>query len=144
MTDETPAAPDDGPAQAFIARCYDETAALLVDARDYLADRAASDAADLSMPVRIQLTQELTTMTRRLTEAMSWLLLRRAIAAGELSLDQARGHDSFELSAEPALTGADPDRLDALPLGARSLVDRSRRLYAQLSRLKASLDSALG
>jgi regulator of CtrA degradation len=143
MTDDAPSA-SDGPAQAFIAHCYDETAALLVDARDYLAGKASADAADLSMPVRIQLTQELTTMTRRLTEAMSWLLLRRAIASGELSLDEARRHDSFELSAEPALTGDDAGRLDALPLAARGLIDRSRRLYAQLSRLKASLDSSLG
>ncbi|MGE3933053.1 MAG: DUF1465 family protein [Rhodospirillaceae bacterium] len=142
MTDDTP--PADGAAQAFIARCYDETAALLVDARDYLAGPAQGEAQGLSMLVRIQLTQELTTMTRRLTEAMSWLLLRRAIAVGEISAAAARGHDSFDLSDEPALTGEEAGRLDALPIAARGLIDRSRRLYAQLSRLKASLDSAMG
>lgn len=141
MTDEH----DQGgsPAAAFLVRCYDETAALLVDARDYLSDRAAAEAADLPMAARIQLTQELTVMTRRLTEAMSWLLLRRAVAAGEITADAARTHDSFNLADEPALVEGRGAAIDELPLAARGLIDRSRRLYAQLARLRASLDSSL-
>jgi len=121
---------------AFVERAYRDTFDLLVDVRDYLADGSGADSEALPPEDRMQLTYELTRVTRKLTNVMAWLMLQKAVIAGEMTPEQA--------ATDPAATmdiGADdgkpddPAALARLPLAARGLFDRSRRLTAHVTAL---------
>ena len=75
---------------AFIEDAYQETFTLLVEVRDYVAGTLASDGEALSSGDRATLMHEITVVTRRLTETMAWLLIRKAVAAGEITERDAR------------------------------------------------------
>ncbi|MBM3486476.1 MAG: DUF1465 family protein [Alphaproteobacteria bacterium] len=153
-TDPTPdPAPDPAsdpatnPAVAFLDLCYDEATALLVEARDYLEGLTGEAADALSPEGALALTGAMTLLTRRLTEAMAWLMLERAIAGGEVALAEARDHAAYTLSDGPDLVadrvpGATAGDAAALPLAARGLLDRSRRLYVRLLGIRKALVAA--
>lgn len=139
--------PADDPAVAFLDLCYDEATALLVETRDYLAGLTGGAAEGLSPEAALALTGAMTLLTRRLTEAMAWLMLERAIAGGEVALAEARAHAAYALSDEPDLVadrvpGMLPEAAAALPLAARGLLDRSRRLYVRLVGIRKTLEAA--
>ncbi|WP_114394380.1 DUF1465 family protein [Oleisolibacter albus] len=120
---------------AFFNRLYDETMALLVEARNYVAYQEASDQRSLPPAVRLQVSYESMRVTSRLTQVMAWLLAQKAVHAGELTQAQAVGEE-FALSggsvcSDPA--GADNE---VLPMGLRSLLERSHSLYMRVERLE--------
>lgn len=121
---------------AFIDKAYQEASDLLVEARDYVAGLASDPAEQALAPAdRLRLTAELSRVTRRLTEAMAWLLVQKAVAAGEISSAEAAETEAAALP-EGGLGDVDPTQdLGNLPFAARGLVDRSRRLYAEVTRL---------
>lgn len=90
--------------------------------------------------LRIALSCESLRLTTRLMHIIAWLLLQRAIAAGELPPEAA---------AAPAnRLGPSPDADDALiarlPDGAQKLVASSRDLYRRVAQLDAPLSPAPG
>jgi len=118
----------------FFNKTYDETMALLVEARNYIAYQETTDQRGLPPGVRLQVSYESMRVTSRLTQVMAWLLAQKAAHAGEMSAQQAAG-DDFALSgghicADPA----GPDNED-LPQGLRSLLQRSHSLYMRVDRL---------
>lgn len=125
---------DDNPSQAaFIERAYRDTYDLLVELRDYLEEGPASDAGTLAPDDRLQLTYELSVITRQLTNVMAWLMLRRAVIAGEISEDQAASDPAAALdilSDDEAQD--DPAARARLPIAARGLLDRAQRLVAHV------------
>ena len=74
---------------AFLEKAYKDTYDLLVAVRDYVAAEATDAAAALEPQQRLQLTYELSRITRRLTDIMAWLLIRKAVAAGEVTEQEA-------------------------------------------------------
>ncbi|CAN0434832.1 unnamed protein product [Laminaria digitata] len=81
------------------------------------------------------MVREISAMTRDLTEAMAWLLLQKAAAAGEITPEEA------ETRADGLLAAVETARVAAadgpqLPLEIRGYVDRSRRLYDQVLSLR--------
>ncbi len=76
---------------AFIDKAYQEASDLLVEARDYVAGRPSEPAEQVLAPAdRLRLTQALSRVTRRLTEVMAWLLVQKAVAAGEITAAPAK------------------------------------------------------
>ncbi|MEX2454997.1 MAG: DUF1465 family protein [Rhodospirillaceae bacterium] len=130
---------------AFIEDAYRDTLSLMTELRDYLAafQTNRADVADAQM--RTRAIAEISTMTRNLTEAMAWLLLRKAAMAGEITEDEAQVRsvglmdDSARVAraepASPPVAGVAP-----LPVEMRGYMDRSRRLYDQILRLRESTD----
>jgi len=113
---------------------YDETMALLIEARNYIAFHESTDHRNFPPRVRLQISYESMRVTSRLTQAMAWLLAQKAVHAGELSREEAAS-EAYALSggavcADPA--GSDNEEL---PQGLRSLLERSHRLYARVARL---------
>jgi len=127
---------------AFLEKAYKDTYDLLVAVRDYVAAEATDAAAALEPQQRLQLTYELSRITRRLTDIMAWLLIRKAVAAGEVTEQEAAAQSTAPSAFEGGGAGdADPG---ALPLAARSLIDRTRRLEADVRHLEASFQARSG
>jgi regulator of CtrA degradation len=125
--------------EIFLDKAYDEGFALLVEVRDFLKDDKAAIDAALPAPDRVLLTQELTRMARRLTDVMAWLLLRRAVAAGEIGHRESLAHAAARLDDDL------PDEPNVahrkLPLQVRGMMGRTRRLYGEVLKLKDATDA---
>lgn len=118
----------------FFNGTYDETMALLIEARNYIAYHESVEHRKLPPHVRLQISYESMRVTSRLTQVMAWLLAQKAVHAGEISREQAAS-DEFALSGGDICTDpAGPDN-DALPAGLRSLLERSHKLYMRVARL---------
>jgi len=122
----------------FIDRAYDEARDLLIATRDYIAGPSSDDGKALDPGDRLRLTLELARLTRRLTEATAWLMLQKGVAAGELSSMEAAAAAAAQLDVEPD-SGPDEAAMTRLPLVARGLIDRARRLHAHVASLERSL-----
>ncbi|WP_207459914.1 DUF1465 family protein [Azospirillum sp. SYSU D00513] len=113
---------------------YDETMALLVEARNYIAYHEAYDQKDLPPHVRLQISYESMRVTSRLTQVMAWLLAQKAVHAGEISREQGASEE-FALSGGDICTDPSGADNEQLPSGLRSLLERSHRLYMRVARL---------
>ncbi len=128
----------------FVEKTYQDTYDLLVSIRDYISGPMEEEAGDLEVPDQLRLTRELSSMTRDLTDAMAWLMLQKAIDAGELTPEEADAEPAGKLGQEPQEDEQEPQEdeeaddaegLARLPLTARSLIDRSRRVCAMVRQL---------
>ena len=133
----------EGPLNAFIEDSYQETLTLMTELRDYLTEIQASPSPAFDPQIRTRIIGEISTMTRHMTEAMAWLLLQKAAAAGEITSVEASQRADGLMTAEdaprePAVKAA------ALPMEVRGYIDRSRRLYGQIRKLRESTDRATG
>lgn len=113
---------------------YDETMALLIEARNYIAYQEAIDHRKLPPHVRLQISYESMRVTSRLTQVMAWLLAQKAVHAGEMSLEQAAS-DDFALSGGDICSDPSGPDNDELPVGLRGLLERSHKLYMRVARL---------
>ena len=119
---------------AYFHRTYDETMALLIETRNYVAYQEAANMRALPPQARLQVSYESLRVTSRLTQVMAWLLAQKAVVAGELTREQLAG-EAFALSGGTVCTDPSGSDDDSLPNGLRSLLDRSHRLYIRVSRL---------
>ena len=129
-----------GPLTAFIEESYQDTLSLMTELRDYLSDVQAAPADDGDAEKRAFIVREISSMTRHLTEAMAWLLLQKAAAAGEITGDEARQRADGLLAADDTALKGGPDG-PLLPVEVRGYIDRSRRLYDQVLRLRGMTES---
>lgn len=118
-------------ARAFIGP-FDETMTLLYEARDYVRHQEPLDRRAVSPLQAVMISRESMRVTARLTEVMAWLLLRRAVADGEISLENASAPE-HRLSRHPV--HLDQDGARAMPRRLRNLLERSSTLYGRVARL---------
>lgn len=118
----------------FFDRTYDEAFSLLVEARDYLADRQRRETEPLAPSVQLVVSCETMRLTTRLVQVMAWLLVQRAVHAGELDAEEAdrpeRRLGGQEICAEPG-----PWDRTGMPRRLQLLLDRSQALYNRVARL---------
>ncbi|MBK1839892.1 DUF1465 family protein [Azospirillum sp. YIM B02556] len=113
---------------------YDETMALLIEARNYIAYHDAAEHRKLPPQVRLQISYESMRVTSRLTQVMAWLLAQKAVHAGEMTKEQAASEDYALSGGEICSDPSGPDN-EELPSGLRSLLERSHSLYMRVHRL---------
>lgn len=118
---------------AFFSRTYDEAYELLVEARDYIARGQAVEQNFVDVGGRARMAVETTRLTARLTQVMAWLLARKAVHAGEISVEEG-ARPPYTLERDERLAGEGPLR-DVLPPGLEALMERSQRLYIRVARL---------
>jgi regulator of CtrA degradation len=118
----------------FFNRTYDETMALLVEAREYVAFREKLDRETRAIRTRLAMSCEAMRVTSRLTQVMAWLLVQKAVHAGELSHAEA-AEDHRRLSGHGVCMDTRMAEIDDLPDRLRSLLERSYRLYERVARL---------
>ncbi len=129
----------------FVDKAYRDTLRLLEEVRDYVAGPLKDEAVALVPQVRATLMHELSKVTLRLTDAMAWLLLQKAVAADEIDAEAAaeRAAGASQEAGNDDGSGEDAD-LGSLPLAARGLIDRSRRVSAGVVQLETSLRKFAG
>lgn len=124
---------------AFVQRAYDDTYALLLAMRDYVSGPSSDDANQLEPQDRMRLSLELSRVTRQITEVMAWLMVQKAIAAGEITADEGAEQAAGQLTLDDEDSETDMEELGRLPLSARSLIDRARRIAALVRQLQSGL-----
>ena len=122
------------PATAFFSRTYDEAMALTVEARDYFAVAAAEKARGLGPATGLDYCRESVRLTTQLTQVMAWLLTRRAVHAGEMTVREARS-ETYALSGVEHCLEDEHAGGGILPAGLRSLLMRSTRLFRRVAQL---------
>lgn len=130
-------------ATRFFGKTYDETMALLVASRDYLANAQPADARGLKPIERLRVNCEAMRLTTRLTQIMAWLLAQRAVYEGEMSRELASSSE-FRLSADEICLAETDPAAGVLPPRLRELLDQSRRLYVRVARLDEMTRRAVG
>lgn len=119
----------------FFNRTYDEALALVVEARNYAAYVEPRERTRLGLGARLGVSCESLRVTSRLTQVMAWLLMQRAVAAGEISPDEAVNPDNRLSGQDVCLSDRAPLQ-EELPKSLKSLMDRSLNLYIRVSRLE--------
>lgn len=131
-----------GPATpiAFLDTTYSEAVTLAREARDYLGYQQAAEAERLDPTSRLVVSCEAMRLTARLSQVIAWLLVQKAVHAGEIDRQDARAPD-YRLGGQ-AVCGESEPVVDApLPEHLVTLLDRSHRLYERVERLDRMLDA---
>ena len=110
---------------------YVEAMVLADEARAYFDSSGRDDRLSLDPIVRVGFACESLKVTTRLMQIIAWLLTQRAVAAGELSRDQARTPER-RLGEAPE---SEADLLPALPETALMLIRASQELYDRIRRI---------
>lgn len=110
---------------------------LVEETAEYLDAQGRHDAKKLVPPASLAYTTESMKLTTRLMQMASWLLLRRAIANGEVTMEQAQAHKrKVRLSPQ---SSAQSEGFDSLPPKLRYLISESHRLHERLVRLDRTI-----
>ena len=120
----------------YLSGTYDETFRLLLEARDYLAYAEPADRRRLSPLDRLVLNCEAMRLTSRLTQVMAWLLVQKAVHAGEMSAAEAAAAH-HRLAGQAVCRSRELRQTRAVPPALGRLLDRSYDLYSRVERLDA-------
>ena len=114
--------------------------ALTREARDYLTHREPADRKKMSPADRMAASCETMRLTSRLTQIMAWLMVQKAVHAGEMTREEASAPE-FRLSGKAVCEETAPP-LDGANLQPRlvELLERSLNLYQRVARLDAMQD----
>jgi regulator of CtrA degradation len=122
------------------ANLYREGMDLVEETADYLDRAGRAESKRLTPPASIAYTSESIKLTTRLTQLASWLLVRRAIAIGEITPAEAHKH-RHRVTLVPQ-SGLRPEGFDDLPEAFKRLISESHRLYARILRLDKLLSES--
>ena len=115
---------------------YLEALVLADEVRGYFDQIGRADRETLPPLQRVAFSCESLKVTTRLMHVIAWLLTRRAVEHGEISVAQARA-PSRRLGVA---ADSDPTTLALLPEAAQTLIEASRDLYARVERLDQDID----
>lgn len=117
----------------LVAALYTEAMLLADEARSYFDSEGQLERAALDPVLRVAYSCESLRVTTRLMHVVSWLLVRKAVAAGEMT--EAEGEAPERRLGRAGDTELDSARLGQLPPRAREIIEASRDLYERVKRL---------
>lgn len=120
-------------------KVFREGMGLVEETANYLDGPGRQDARVLDRHGAIAYATESMRLTTRLMQLASWLLLHRALSAGELTLEDAR-KEKHRISLNDIGRGHDLAGAEQLPGALMALVERSLRLHQRIVRLDAMLE----
>jgi len=129
------------PSVAYFDSTFTEALALARDARDYFAYREPTDAPGMDPVARLAASCEAMRLTSRVTQIMAWLLVQKAVHAGELSRTQA-ARPEYRLGGHAVCQEQCQVADLRLPEALEHLLARSRGMYDRIARLDAMFDEA--
>ncbi len=124
---------------AYFDSTLQEAMTLTREARDYLAYQKKSDLDKLSPVGRMVASCESMRVTARVSQVVAWLLVQKAVHAGEITRDEA-AEPQYRLSGHGVCEENEAVAEEALPERLVELLDRSLKLYQRVSRLDAMLE----
>lgn len=114
----------------FFNKTFEETVELLHSTKQYIS--SSKTASDNSPMQKLAYCQETMRLTTQLTHIMSWLLMQKAIHAGEITLEEFIKKDRA-LQDESICFKSNKEH--KLPLELRMLLEKSQHLFTRVSRL---------
>jgi len=121
----------------LIDSLYVEAMLLADEARAYFDKHGRDERMALDPLVRVGFSCESLKVTTRLMHIIAWLLTQRAVAAGELTPEQARNPERQLGEA----VESDQEVLEQLPQNALKLIRASRDLYERVRRIEEGSSS---
>ena len=121
-------------------KVFKEGMSLVEETANYLDGPGRLDARVLERHGAIAYATESMRLTTRLMQLASWLLLQRAIGAGELTVEDAR-KENHRISLNDIGKGHDLTGAEALPDALKALVDRSLTLHLRIQKLDSMISS---
>ncbi len=121
---------------------YNETMSLLEEARSFAEQSTAESARSrrlatdsLDLPIhKLRASCEALRVTSRLSSCLAWLLVRKAVGAGELT--EIEGcQPEHRLEVTEICLDVDGEADDDLPRELRRLLTQSRKMYERVQRL---------
>ena len=119
---------------------FKEGMGLVEETANYLDGPGRQDARQLDRHGAIAYATESMRLTTRLMQLASWLLLQRAIGAGEMSQDEAR-KEKHRISLSDIGRGNPLTGEEQLPAALKEIVERSLRLHQRILNLDAMLNA---
>ena len=120
---------------------FKEGMGLVEETANYLDDQGRLDARLLDRTGSIAYATESMRLTTRLMQLASWLLLQRAVNAGELSAAEAKS-DKHKIGLTEVGVGHRLRGQELLPEAFTALVGRSLRLHERIQKLDRILNEA--
>ena len=124
---------------AYFDTAFEEAMSLTRAARDYLAYQEKVDLAKLSPVGRMVASCETMRMTARMTQVIAWLLVQKAVHAGDITREEA-AEPRYRLSGQEVCDDVEPLAAEPLPERLVELLESSHHLYQRIARLDAMLD----
>ena len=113
---------------------YKDGMGLIEEVAAYLDGEGRAESRGLPREASFVYATESMRLTTRLMQLASWLLLQRAIVAGELGIDEAR-KEKHRISLSDIGRGNDIPGTEQMPQGLKELVERSLRLHDRIKTL---------
>lgn len=113
---------------------YNETTELLHMAHDYFAYHGKKEQNELDEKSHLLFSSEMTRITVRLSSVMAWLLARKAVLHGEISMEEATS-DTYRLGNQDVCLIDVEEARSVLPPFMVMLLDRSLAIYKRIDRL---------
>jgi regulator of CtrA degradation len=121
-------------------KVFKEGMSLVEETANYLDGPGRLDARVLERHGAIAYATESMRLTTRLMQLASWLLLQRAIGAGELTVEDAR-KETHRISLNDIGKGHDLAGAESLPDALKALVDRSLTLHLRIQKLDSMISA---
>ena len=121
-------------------KVFREGMSLVEETANYLDGPGRLDARVLERHGAIAYATESMRLTTRLMQLASWLLLQRAIGAGELTVEDAR-KENHRISLNDIGKGHDLTGANDLPDALKALVDRSLTLHQRIQKLDSMISA---
>jgi regulator of CtrA degradation len=135
MLTDAPSTPSPGPRRAvYFDRTYRETMTLLLETRDYMRFREPVDRRAMPDDQRLVVNCEALRLTSRLTHIMAWLLIQKAVHAGEITAAEAASED-HRLAGQSVCREHTTIGDISMPPALATLLERSYHLYTRVERL---------
>lgn len=115
-------------------KVFKEGMGLVEETANYLDGPGRTDARLLDRHGAVAYATESMRLTTRLMQLASWLLLQRAIGAGELTQEDAR-KEKHRISLSDIGRGNPLTGAEQLPQGLNDLIDRSLSLHSRVQKL---------
>ncbi len=119
---------------AFFDKMFEETVFLLGEARDYALERERAGYGTIHPALQLLVSCETLRVTARLTQIMAWLLVQKAVLAGEVTQEESRDERN-RLSGHDVCMVEKPWGPIEMPRRLQALLDKSRGLYVRVARL---------
>jgi regulator of CtrA degradation len=120
-------------------KVFKEGMGLVEETANYLDGQGRVDSRVLDRPGTIAYATESMRLTTRLMQLASWLLLQRAVAAGELN-DTEATREKSRVNLSDIGAGHDIPGADAMPEGLVDLINRSLRLHERITVMDSMLN----
>ena len=122
---------------------FREGMTLVEETARYLDGDGRREGRGLAGPSSLAFTTESMRLTTRLMNLASWLLLRRSLSRGEISIETAR-RERGKLKLDSIGRPAHVKDFDRLPEKLRQLIELSFSLHDRISRLDRSFEAPAG